>query len=120
MGEEIVIARAGTPIARLVPFREKGARSRDRPKGLSLWAPDFDAPLPEDLQNPEDFIFEQVAQNGFEIFPIHLAHALKTYSLPRHDGDPFDRILVAQAAVEGLTLLSVDQRLAAYRVGLIW
>jgi prevent-host-death family protein len=91
MGEEIVIARAGTPIARLVPFREKGARKPGSAKGLITMGPDFDAPLPEDLQNPEDFIFEQGAQNGFEILPIHLAHALKTYSLSHHHGDPFDR-----------------------------
>ena len=51
MGEEIVVAKAGKPIARLVPFRERTvARKPGTAKGLISIRPDFDAPLPEDLQ----------------------------------------------------------------------
>jgi prevent-host-death family protein len=51
LGDEIVIAKAGKPIARLVPFRDKGtARKPGTAKGLITMSPDFDAPLPNDLQ----------------------------------------------------------------------
>ncbi len=42
--------------------------------------------------------------NGFQVLPINLTHALKTYSLPDHHKDPFDRLLVAQAVSEDLAL----------------
>ena len=70
--------------------------------------------------DPEAFVTQQVRANNFEILPIHLSHALKTYSLPEHHWDPFDRLLVAQSAVETLPLLSADRRLAEYRVRVIW
>ena len=51
MGDEITIAKAGKPIARLVPFREKRVtRKPGTAKGLINMSADFDAPLPEDLQ----------------------------------------------------------------------
>jgi prevent-host-death family protein len=49
-GEEIIIAKAGTPIARLVPINEQVAeRLPGSAKGLITLAPDFDDPLPEDI-----------------------------------------------------------------------
>ncbi len=69
---------------------------------------------------PEKFVLEQIAQNGFETLPISLAHALKTYSLPNHHKDPFDRILIAQASLEGLTLLTADRHFMGYGIRLIW
>lgn len=50
-GEEIVIARAGRPVARLVPVPGAGAsRVPGRARGQVTISPDFDAPLPEELQ----------------------------------------------------------------------
>lgn len=49
---------------------------------------------------------------------ITLEHAQAVAQLPFHHGDPFDRMLVAQAGIEGLTLMTVDERLAAYGVAL--
>lgn len=49
--------------------------------------------------------------------PITAAHAARVAALPRHHQDPFDRILAAQANVEGLTLLTRDSRLADYPGG---
>jgi PIN domain nuclease of toxin-antitoxin system len=66
------------------------------------------------------FVAEQVAANGFKVLPINLTHALKTYSLPDHHKDPFDRLLVAQAATEELALVSADRQLAAYKVRIVW
>ena len=48
--------------------------------------------------------------------PISFSHAIRAGSLPPHHRDPFDRMLVAQAQVEGLVLMSADRQLAAYEV----
>ena len=50
-GEEIVIAKAGTPVARLVPISKKHSRKPGSARGLFTVPPDFDAPLPDELQN---------------------------------------------------------------------
>jgi PIN domain nuclease of toxin-antitoxin system len=56
---------------------------------------------------------------GFELVPIEVAHALEAARLPLHHGDPFDRMLVAQARVEGMTLVSNDEKIAKYDVALL-
>ena len=53
---------------------------------------------------------------GLEILPILPAHAIAAAALPRHHGDPFDRMLVAQTIVENLELVSGDETLAQYDV----
>lgn len=53
---------------------------------------------------------------GFEVMPITAAHAELAGALPRHHDDPFDRMLVAQATIEGLTIVTFDERMTAYRV----
>jgi len=52
--------------------------------------------------------------NGYSELPIISAHIVATDSLPPIHKDPFDRILVAQATVEGVTLLTIDSRVALY------
>ena len=52
--------------------------------------------------------------HGYEELPITCEHALAVRALPYLHKDPFDRILLAQAQSEGLTLLTVDSELAAY------
>ncbi|MCB2011987.1 MAG: type II toxin-antitoxin system VapC family toxin [Geminicoccaceae bacterium] len=53
-------------------------------------------------------------ENGYEELAITGAHAAMTRNLPEHHKDPFDRLLLAQAMVEGLTLVTADRKLAAY------
>jgi PIN domain nuclease of toxin-antitoxin system len=53
--------------------------------------------------------------NGYSELPIGSEHVVAIDSLPSIHKDPFDRILVAQASVEGITLLTADQSLAQYR-----
>jgi PIN domain nuclease of toxin-antitoxin system len=61
--------------------------------------------------------FEEVLQRmGFDTLPIGLGHAIAAGALPRHHDDPFDRLLIAQARAEGLTLVSVDRIIALYDV----
>lgn len=55
---------------------------------------------------------------GLEHLPVLAAHGIEAGSLPRHHGDPFDRMLIAQARVEDLVLVSEDVALAAYDVRL--
>lgn len=57
---------------------------------------------------------------GFDPAPVTALHAEAVERLPWHHRDPFDRLLVAQAAVEGLTLVTADRRLAAYGVEVLW
>lgn len=52
--------------------------------------------------------------NGYGELPITSEHTLATGSLPHHHKDPFDRILIAQATVEGITLVTSDSMVAAY------
>lgn len=51
---------------------------------------------------------------GFEILPITGAHAEQAGGLPRHHNDPFDRLIIAQALVEGMVLGTQDRAMRAY------
>jgi len=57
---------------------------------------------------------------GFDALPVTAMHAAAVERLPWHHRDPFDRLLVAQASVERLALVTADRRLAAYGVELLW
>jgi PIN domain nuclease of toxin-antitoxin system len=56
---------------------------------------------------------------GFEQLAITFAHAVHAARLPAHHGDPFDRMLVAQAQLEGLTLVSRDPVFDQYSVAVL-
>jgi PIN domain nuclease of toxin-antitoxin system len=70
--------------------------------------------------DPETFIDEQLEANAFGVLPIHLRHALAIAGLPDLHRDPFERMLVAQAMSEGISILSGDQQVAAYPVDVVW
>jgi PIN domain nuclease of toxin-antitoxin system len=67
------------------------------------------------LDVPRD-LPEQVARTGFAPVSITLEHAVAAGSLPLHHRDPFDRMLIAQAQLEGLTIMTRDPRFAPYSV----
>jgi PIN domain nuclease of toxin-antitoxin system len=73
--------------------------------------------VPEDLQR---FISDQLSRNAFQSLPIYLSHALRTRALPAHHRDPFDRILISQAIVEEMPLLSADPQISHYPVEVTW
>ncbi|WP_392533735.1 type II toxin-antitoxin system VapC family toxin [Nostoc sp. C117] len=54
----------------------------------------------------------------FQVLSMTLAHGIKVADLPLHHKDPFDRMLIAQALVEGLTIITVDQKFEFYNVPL--
>lgn len=64
-------------------------------------------------------ISDLAAQCGFEDLPVTARHAAAVLSLPPHHADPFDRMLVAQARLERLTLVTADKALHAYDVELL-
>jgi PIN domain nuclease of toxin-antitoxin system len=66
------------------------------------------------------FLEEQTRQNGFRVLPVLLGHAAGVESLPDHHRDPFDRLLVAQAIAEEMTLVSGDRVLRKYGVRVLW
>jgi PIN domain nuclease of toxin-antitoxin system len=73
--------------------------------------------LPERV---EDYIPARLRKDGFDFMPIEFAHACRAGALPRIHSDPFDRMLVAQAQVEGIPILSADPVISRYDVETIW
>ncbi|MEJ5250547.1 MAG: type II toxin-antitoxin system VapC family toxin [Chthonomonadetes bacterium] len=65
-------------------------------------------------------IENQQQANDLRILPITLAHVLALDQLPTHHKDPFDRLLVAQANVEGTVLISHDPVFTKYGVKVVW
>lgn len=59
-------------------------------------------------------LVEEIAENDFVELPMTARHALTAATLPRHHDDPFDRMLIAQARLEGLTLVTRDPAFRAY------
>jgi len=70
------------------------------------------------LDSPSD-LEAALDASGLAQLPITVEHALATEVLPFHHRDPFDRMLIAQASVEGLTIVTRDARFAAYRVAVL-
>ena len=65
-------------------------------------------------------VAEVAASYGFRELPVSFAHAHRVSALPPIHRDPFDRLLVAQAMTEELTLVSRDRALAGYGVSVVW
>jgi len=66
------------------------------------------------------YVSERLAALGHRPFAISVEHAVALADLPTHHKDPFDRILIAQAQVDGLTLLTADEKIKAYAVPILW
>jgi PIN domain nuclease of toxin-antitoxin system len=74
-------------------------------------------PLPEP---PAVYVPDRMRRSGVTGLPVGHSHALQVAALPPHHRDPFDRILVAQAQLEGLVLVTADRSFAPYDVELRW
>ncbi len=74
-----------------------------------------------DLRLPmAEIVAHQQKTNGIALLPIFQEHILALEALPFHHRDPFDRLLVAQALVEGAALVSGDPVLKSYPVDIRW
>jgi PIN domain nuclease of toxin-antitoxin system len=67
------------------------------------------------LDAPDDLL-PAVTATGFASLPITAEHAVEAGRLPLHHSDPFDRVLVAQARLEQLTIVTGDHEIARYDV----
>lgn len=66
------------------------------------------------------YLRDEMAAYGMELLPIRYEHILQLESLPHHHNDPFDRLLIAQAATESLPILTADEKFKQYDVKVIW
>jgi PIN domain nuclease of toxin-antitoxin system len=74
---------------------------------------DFVVPL-------EKFVSEQLQVNRIALLPVALDHATRVASLPHHHRDPFDWLLVSQAQMEEMPLISADAELDRYGITRVW
>lgn len=74
-------------------------------------------PLPD---KPDKFVAAMLKRHGFGVLTISMKHVLADHDLPTHHSDPFDRLLIAQAIIEDLSLISNDAKLANYPVTVLW
>jgi PIN domain nuclease of toxin-antitoxin system len=65
---------------------------------------------------PSVYIPTRAAHYGMEVLPVFLAHVLAVESLPSHHRDPFDLLLIAQAGIEQMPILSADPQFRKYPV----
>jgi PIN domain nuclease of toxin-antitoxin system len=89
---------------------------------ISLWEIQIKHQLGKlDLKVPwQQMLNVQQAQNDMQILPVSLPYILQLGQLPMHHGDPFDRMLVAQAQFEGMALVTADAAMRPYDVEVIW
>lgn len=85
-----------------------GNRNKDEHGKLTL-------PQPFEL-----FIPSQLATNAIEILPIGVEHLALLSALPFHHRDPFDRLVIAQALIEQVPVVSTDRQFDAYGVKRLW
>lgn len=144
-GEEVIIARNGKPLVRLVPCVEDR-----KPRKLGAWKGKIwiaeDRIIIEDPRNevfvsiasvweiaikaskgklhlpdqPEIFIPMALTEASIDMLQIKLSHAFAAGALPWHHKDPFDRMLIAQARREGFTVMTCDRAFQHYDIPVLW
>lgn len=66
------------------------------------------------------YIPNALSRTGFDLLAISLTHATAVESLPQHHKDPFDRLLLCQAQIEGIPIVSADSQFDAYSITRLW
>ena len=79
----------------------------------SIWEIAIKAGLGKIDANPDELV-ATIGESGFEELPVRAIHTAYVARLPTHHGDPFDRLLIAQALHEPLHLVTADRVLASY------
>lgn len=67
-----------------------------------------------------DLVTEQLTSNSVESLPIQLSHLWGLSKLPTLHADPFDRLLVAQAQIEKMVLITADEAIRRYKITVLW
>ena len=107
---------------RLPPALAEAIRSRRNAvhvSAASTWELIIKAGLGR-IELPRSELETVIAAAGLAELPVTIAHSVRLRDLPRHHRDPFDRILVAQALEEDLTLVSRDSAIRRYAVRTLW
>jgi PIN domain nuclease of toxin-antitoxin system len=68
----------------------------------------------------EEIIRDQQSTNGIQILPAEMQHVFALAKLPSHHKDPFDRLIVAQALIENMPVVTSDPLFVSYGVKVIW
>lgn len=88
---------------------------------VSVWEMQIKIMLDKmDLGGPLTEIISEQRSNGIRILDLNLSHALQLEKLPSEHRDPFDRMLISQAIVEDMTLVTADKRFKEYAVRVLW
>jgi PIN domain nuclease of toxin-antitoxin system len=69
---------------------------------------------------PPRYIPKRLMEQNIQALAINQIHALKVYELPLHHRDPFDRLIIAQAMVEEMVVLTSDRDFGRYQVQVVW
>ncbi len=72
------------------------------------------------LDKPIETLPKYMIKNRLLLLSIDYKHLIRLKTLPQHHKDPFDRLLIAQAITENLTVISADQYFKAYPINVIW
>ena len=75
--------------------------------------------LPEDPKDPERWIPEYLRESQIDVLAMSVQHALRVATLPLHHRDPFDRLLIAQAQIEKIPIVTADRSFGAYDIEVI-
>jgi len=71
------------------------------------------------LEVPES-LWSEIHARGLRELPLRYVHGERLKSLPAHHSDPFDRMLIAQAEVENLTIITHDKKFGSYQARVLW
>ncbi len=69
---------------------------------------------------PGEYVPSRMSDGGVAALAVQHHHALRVAELPPHHRDPFDRLLIAQAQVEGVPIVTADPQFSAYQVKVVW
>ena len=69
---------------------------------------------------PQQFVQDEIVANNFQALALTFDHAARVYDLPQIHRDPFDRVLIAQAMVEGIPIVTDDAMIRRYAVSVEW
>lgn len=69
---------------------------------------------------PSEYVPDRMEASGVTGLPVEHEHALHVATLPSHHRDPFDRLLISQAQILDVPILTADRQLASYEVSLRW
>ncbi len=72
------------------------------------------------LRSPFESIMDDIIENGFILLNVNFEHLVENSKLPWHHRDPFDRLIISQSNIEGMSIISRDSEFKNYTANIIW